>query len=101
MNKQEMLEEYGDIPLRFKSWYKNEFTLTASWVNDIDDHDKLLVIFAPDYRDYLGFQVNTTIRELIQNDDHAHLSILDGWEDELSISGIPKRKQVYYGEGEL
>ena len=99
MNKQEMLEEYGDIPLRFKSWYKNEFTLTASW--DHHANDWLLVVFAPDYRDDLSLQENTTIRQLIELDDHTHIYVYDGWEEELNIGGLPKRKEVYYGRGEL
>ena len=100
MDKQEMLEEYGDIPLKFKSWYKNQFTLTASWVDDINDHDTLLVVFAPDYRDDLNLQENTTIRDLTMLDDHDHIYVYDGWEGE-SVSGEPKRKEVYYGRGEL
>ena len=97
MNKQEMLEEYGDIPLRFISWFKNEFTL----VDDIDGYDTLLVVFAPDYRDDLSLQENTTIRELIELDDHTRIYVYDGWEDEASLNGKPKRKEVYYGKGEL
>tara|TARA_R110002012_G_scaffold185098_1_gene351684 strand:- start:475 stop:783 length:309 start_codon:yes stop_codon:yes gene_type:complete len=102
MNKQEMLEEYGDIPLKFKSWYKNEFKLTtADCVDSMDINATLLVVFAPDYRDDLGFSNITTIRELTQNDDHSHIYVYDGWNDEKTVSGTPKRKQVYYGKGEL
>ncbi|MCP3683626.1 MAG: hypothetical protein GY861_13145 [bacterium] len=90
MDKVEMLGKYGDIPVQFTSWYKNQFTLKPV----SDNSESILIEFSPDYRDNLGFQEVTTIRELTELDDHNHLYIFDGWEEGGG------RREVYYGEGE-